>query len=192
MIVGPPDAAVQESRERVQTAFENAGLHFPHHHCIVVNLSPASIRREGPAYELPIALGVIILSDRPPVDVVQDALLIGELSLGGVVRHTRGGAAGGCHCPPQWIQADVRPRVRRARSGFDPRSGGPSRQDACGSLRPSVWSPSRRDLSTLRAGCARTALHPHRFCRDQGTGTRQARLFAHQCDPSFGFEITCW
>ena len=63
-LVGLPDAAVQESRERVQTAIKNAGLHFPRHR-IVVNLSPASIRKEGPAYDLPIALGVIILSGCP-------------------------------------------------------------------------------------------------------------------------------
>jgi len=89
IIVGLPDAAVQESRERVQTAVKNAGLHFPRHR-IVVNLSPASIRKEGPAYDLPIALGVIILSGHLPHDVVENMLVVGELSLDGVVRHTRG------------------------------------------------------------------------------------------------------
>jgi len=88
-IVGLPDAAVQESRERVQTAVKNAGLHFPRHR-IVVNLSPASIRKEGPAYDLPIALGVIILAGHLSHDVVDNTLVIGELSLDGVVRHTRG------------------------------------------------------------------------------------------------------
>ncbi|MEW6286057.1 MAG: YifB family Mg chelatase-like AAA ATPase [Chloroflexota bacterium] len=89
IIVGLPDAAVQESRERVQTAIKNAGLHFPRHR-IVVNLSPASIRKEGPAYDLPIALGVIILSGRLPPEAVERTLVVGELSLDGVVRHTRG------------------------------------------------------------------------------------------------------
>jgi magnesium chelatase family protein len=89
IIVGLPDAAVQESRERVQTAIKNAGLHFPRHR-IVVNLSPASIRKEGPAYDLPIALGVIVLSGRIPQEAVENTLVIGELSLDGVVRHTRG------------------------------------------------------------------------------------------------------
>lgn len=88
-IVGLPDAAVQESRERVQTAVKNAGLHFPRHR-IVVNLSPASIRKEGPAYDLPIALGVIMLAGHLPHNVVDNTLVIGELSLDGVVRHTRG------------------------------------------------------------------------------------------------------
>jgi len=88
-IVGLPDTAVQESRERVQTAVKNAGLHFPRHR-IVVNLAPASVRKEGPAYDLPIALGVIILSGHLPNDVVENTLVVGELSLDGVVRHTRG------------------------------------------------------------------------------------------------------
>jgi magnesium chelatase family protein len=65
VIVGLPDAAVQESRERVQTAVKNAGLHFPRHR-IVVNLAPAVVRKEGPAYDLPIALGVIILAGYLP------------------------------------------------------------------------------------------------------------------------------
>ena len=88
-IVGLPDAAVVESRERVQTAVKNAGLHFPRHR-IVVNLSPASIRKEGPAYDLPIALGVIILAGFLPHDVIENTIVIGELSLDGMVRHTRG------------------------------------------------------------------------------------------------------
>src|SRR5829696_6301793 len=88
-IVGLPDAAVQESRERVQTAVKNAGLHFPRHR-IVVNLAPAAVRKEGPAYDLPIALGVILLAGHLPHDVVDNALVVGELSLDGAVRHTRG------------------------------------------------------------------------------------------------------
>src|SRR5215510_5516383 len=89
IIVGLPDAGVQESRERVQTAVKNAGLHFPRHR-MVVNLAPASVRKEGPAYDLPIALGVILLSGHLPQEVVQDTIVVGELSLDGIVRHTRG------------------------------------------------------------------------------------------------------
>ncbi len=88
-IVGLPDAAVQESRERVQTAVKNAGLHFPRHR-IVVNLAPAVVRKEGPAYDLPIALGVIILAGYLPHEAIEGSIVIGELSLDGVVRHTRG------------------------------------------------------------------------------------------------------
>ncbi|MCA1900586.1 MAG: YifB family Mg chelatase-like AAA ATPase, partial [Chloroflexi bacterium] len=88
-IVGLPDTAVQESRERVQTAIKNAGLHFPRHR-IVVNLAPASVRKEGPAYDLPIALGVIVLAGFLPREAIEGALVVGELSLDGIVRHTRG------------------------------------------------------------------------------------------------------
>jgi len=89
IIVGLPDAAVQESRERVQTAVKNAGLHFPRHR-VVVNLAPASVRKEGPAYDLPIALGVMILAGFLPHEAVESTIVVGELSLDGAVRHARG------------------------------------------------------------------------------------------------------
>lgn len=88
-LVGLPDAAVQESRERVQTAIKNAGWHYPRHR-IVVNLAPATVRKEGPAYDLPIALGVIVLSEHLPPESLDNTLVVGELSLDGIVRHTRG------------------------------------------------------------------------------------------------------
>lgn len=88
-IVGLPDTAVQESRERVQTAVKNAGLHFPRHR-VVVNLAPATVRKEGPSYDLPIALGVIVLAGFLPHDKIENTMVIGELSLDGVVRHARG------------------------------------------------------------------------------------------------------
>jgi len=88
-IVGLPDMAVQESRERVQTAVKNAGLHFPRHR-IVVNLAPASVRKEGPYYDLPIALGVIVLGGHLAPEALDSTLVIGELSLDGAVRHARG------------------------------------------------------------------------------------------------------
>jgi magnesium chelatase family protein len=89
IIVGLPDAAVQESRERVQTAVKNAGLNFPRHR-VVVNLAPATVRKEGPAYDLPIALGVLVLAGYLPQEVVENTIVVGELSLDGIVRHTRG------------------------------------------------------------------------------------------------------
>ena len=88
-IVGLPDAAVQESRERVQAAIKNAGLRFPRKR-LTVNLAPAAVRKEGPAYDLPIALGALIASGQLQPDCVEGALIIGELSLDGSVRHVRG------------------------------------------------------------------------------------------------------
>jgi magnesium chelatase family protein len=89
VIVGLPDAAVQESRERVQAAIKNAGMFFPRKR-ITVNLAPASVRKEGPSYDLPIALGVLIAADQLSPESVEGALVVGELSLDGTVRHTRG------------------------------------------------------------------------------------------------------
>ncbi len=87
-IVGLPDAAVQESRERVRSAIRNSGARFPYGR-ITVNLAPADIRKEGPAYDLPIALGILIASGQLTADI-EDALVIGELSLDGSLRHTTG------------------------------------------------------------------------------------------------------
>jgi magnesium chelatase family protein len=88
-IVGLPDAAVQESRERVQAAVKNAGIEFPRKR-IIVNLAPASVRKEGPTYDLPIALGVLVMMGRLPQAACDEALVVGELSLDGSVRHSRG------------------------------------------------------------------------------------------------------
>jgi magnesium chelatase family protein len=88
-IVGLPDAAVQESRERVQAAVRNAGVAFPRKR-LVVNLAPASVRKEGPAYDLPIALGVLVYTGVLPAGAADDMLVVGELSLDGTVRHARG------------------------------------------------------------------------------------------------------
>jgi magnesium chelatase family protein len=88
-IVGLPDAAVQESRERVEAAIKNAGLYFPRKR-LTVNLAPAAVRKEGPAYDLPIALGVLLASGQLPLDCVEGALVVGELFLDGGVRHVRG------------------------------------------------------------------------------------------------------
>jgi len=89
IIVGLPDAAVQESRERVLSAIKNAGLRSPRHK-ITINLAPASVRKEGPAYDLPIALGMLITAGNLPPRSVEGSLLVGELSLDGSVRHVRG------------------------------------------------------------------------------------------------------
>ena len=88
-IVGLPDKAVQESRSRVQAAVKNAGLRYPRQR-IVVNLAPASVRKEGPTYDLPIAVGVLMMQGLLPPECLTDALVVGELSLEGTVRHSRG------------------------------------------------------------------------------------------------------
>src|SRR5512133_2528240 len=64
-IVGLPDAAVQESRQRVQAAIKNANLPYPRRR-IVVNLAPATVRKEGPTYDLPIAVGTLVMNEQIP------------------------------------------------------------------------------------------------------------------------------
>ncbi len=88
-LVGLPDAAVKESAERVRSAIRNSGLHFPTSR-ITVNLAPADIKKIGPAYDLPIALGILIASEQLALDALDNTLVIGELALDGAVRHVRG------------------------------------------------------------------------------------------------------
>jgi len=87
-IVGLPDTAVQEARERVRAAIRNSGFAFPMKR-IVVNLAPANLKKAGPAYDLPIAVGILLSSEQVYADVSQN-IIIGELSLDGGLRHTNG------------------------------------------------------------------------------------------------------
>ena len=88
-IVGLPDSAVRESRERVRAAIKNSGLQFPNKG-YVVNLSPADLPKHGPAYDLAVAIGVLASTDQVPLHMLESAMFIGELSLDGRVRHVSG------------------------------------------------------------------------------------------------------
>jgi len=89
VLVGLPDASVRESIERVRTAITNSGYEFPRHRT-VINLAPADIRKEGPAFDLPIALGVILASGQVVDAWSSKFVVIGELALDGRVRTARG------------------------------------------------------------------------------------------------------
>ena len=87
-VVGLPDAAINESRERVRSAIKNCL--FPYKR-ITANLAPADLRKEGPAYDLPIAIGVLLASGQiNPEKSIDECLFLGELSLDGSLRHTNG------------------------------------------------------------------------------------------------------
>lgn len=88
--VGLPDAAVRESRDRVQAAIKNSGLTYPANKRLTVNLAPADIRKAGPAYDLPIAVGILAASRQVWFGQVEDGMFIGELSLDGSVRPVTG------------------------------------------------------------------------------------------------------
>lgn len=87
-IVGLPDKAVEEAKERVRSAIRNSGADFPAKR-ITVNLAPADLPKEGPSYDLPIALGILLASEQIKADV-SHAIFSGELSLDGRIRSVPG------------------------------------------------------------------------------------------------------
>jgi magnesium chelatase family protein len=89
VIVGLPDAAVQESKERVKAALRNSGLAFPMRR-IVINLTPADLRKEGPSFDLPISIGILAASDQINPQLLGDFLFLGEVSLDGGLRPVTG------------------------------------------------------------------------------------------------------
>jgi magnesium chelatase family protein len=91
-LVGLPDRAVRESRERVRAALLNSGLDFPHMR-LTVNLAPAHVRKAGPSFDLAIAVGVLAASDQVPAEALEDCAVCGELSLSGELRPVRGALA---------------------------------------------------------------------------------------------------
>src|SRR5215208_6664698 len=89
-IVGLPDAAVRESRERIRAAISNCGFFFPFHKT-TINLAPADVRKEGASFDLPIALGILGANgDLGEIENLTDVLSVGELSLDGRIRAIRG------------------------------------------------------------------------------------------------------
>ena len=88
-IVGLPDTSIHEAKDRIHSALKNSDFSYPFNFRILVNLAPADLHKEGPAYDLPMALGVIIISNDLQIDL-DDALLVGELALDGSLRHTNG------------------------------------------------------------------------------------------------------
>ncbi|HEY5594011.1 MAG TPA: magnesium chelatase domain-containing protein, partial [Nitrospiria bacterium] len=88
-IVGLPDAAIKESKDRVRAALKNTGFNFPVKK-ITVNLAPADVKKEGSAFDLPMALGILTAEGVLDPDFVRDYLAVGELSLDGRVKAIRG------------------------------------------------------------------------------------------------------
>ena len=89
-MVGLPDSAVKESHQRVSAAVKNIGLHMPRGREITINLAPADIRKEGTAYDLPIAIGILGASGQIDPAAFGDHVIMGELSLDGDVRPIKG------------------------------------------------------------------------------------------------------
>ncbi len=91
-VVGLPDPSVKESRERVRSAIKNSGYAFPPDK-ITINLAPADIKKEGPAFDLPMALGILAASEIVPTTKLSEYIFLGELALDGSLRPFKGAVA---------------------------------------------------------------------------------------------------
>lgn len=89
-IVGLPDAAIQEAKERIRTAWKNSDLQFPYNSRVIINLAPADVRKEGSMYDLPMAVGMHIAQNGLENIDVSKTLFFGELALDGSLRHING------------------------------------------------------------------------------------------------------
>ncbi|MHB2017260.1 MAG: YifB family Mg chelatase-like AAA ATPase [Candidatus Xenobia bacterium] len=110
LIVGLPDATVTESRERVRSAFAASELKFPTEERVIINLAPADVRKEGPLFDLPIALAVLVAQGRLPKRCLDHLAVVGELSLDGLVRPIRGAISLAMTCREQGWRGIVLPR----------------------------------------------------------------------------------
>ena len=89
-IVGLPDMAVSESRERVRLAIINSGFKFPQRK-VTVNLAPADLKKQGPSYDLPIAISIMVATNRIHItEDLEKILFAGELALNGILRPING------------------------------------------------------------------------------------------------------
>src|SRR6185295_12567044 len=89
VIVGLPDAAVKESRDRVTTALSNSGFKFPMGKT-TINLAPADVKKEGPSFDLPIAIGMLAASEQINAEQLENFVIVGELALTGGIRPVKG------------------------------------------------------------------------------------------------------
>lgn len=89
VIVGLPDAAVKESRDRVSTALVNSGFRMPDGKT-TVNLAPADLRKEGPSFDFPIAMGILAATEQFATDQLENFVMVGELALTGAIRPVKG------------------------------------------------------------------------------------------------------
>src|SRR3989442_14482639 len=158
-IVGLPDAAVRESRERVLAALRNCGYEFPARK-ITVNLAPAHVRKEGARFDLPIAVALLLASGQIPRDAsLLSGVFVGELALDGTLRPVRGilavlAAAKREGFGPVWIPRE-NAREARAIGGVPIRTLG-SLRELCGEEPPGGREPHEGD-----AGACEVRPRPH-------------------------------
>lgn len=114
VLVGLPDAAVKESISRIRAAFTNTGYRFPSDGRLTINLAPADVKKEGPLYDLPIAVGIIAAAGLVAPDVLKGYALIGELALDGTLRPVKGVLSMAMTCATKRLKGILVPKENAA------------------------------------------------------------------------------
>ena len=114
-VVGLPDVAVKESSHRVSAAIKNSGFVFPHRY-ITVNLAPADVRKEGSAFDLPMAIGILCASGQVLPASLEATAVLGELALDGKLRPIRGALPIAASLHKEGIRRLIVPAGERPRS----------------------------------------------------------------------------
>lgn len=121
-IVGLGDTAVQESRQRVRMALRSSGYKLPTGRSVTINLAPADLKKVGPRYDLPIALGLLLAHEEIslPDDALKSTAIMGELSLDGGLRHVTGVLSAAIACREHGIKTLIVPAVNGAEASLVP------------------------------------------------------------------------
>ncbi|MFQ5962688.1 MAG: YifB family Mg chelatase-like AAA ATPase [Candidatus Scalinduaceae bacterium] len=117
IVIGLPDAAVKECRDRVKAALKNCGYKFPLKN-VTINLAPADRKKEGPSFELPIATGLLVATNQIKTDKVQEYGIIGELALDGRVRKVRGCLSMALKCKEAGLKGLILPADNAAEAAI--------------------------------------------------------------------------
>jgi len=117
--VGLPDVAIRESKDRIKAAIKNSGYPFPGHH-VTVNLAPADIRKEGTAFDLPIAVAILTAEELLPAGPLAEYLIVGELSLDGGIKGVHGALSAGFLAKTLGIRGMILPRENAAEAAVVP------------------------------------------------------------------------
>ena len=116
-MVGLPDVSVRESKDRIKAAIKNSGYPFPGHH-VTVNLAPADIKKEGTAFDLPIAVAILTAQGLLPAAPLADYLLLGELSLDGALKGIHGALSAAFEAKALGIRGMIVPRENAAEAAL--------------------------------------------------------------------------
>lgn len=161
-VVGLPDVAVKESRERVKAALKNSGFDFPSPHNVTVNLAPADIRKEGSAFDLPMALGILGCTGTFFRKKLEDAVFLGELSLDGTVRSVRGALSAALAARERGVQRLIVPEANAREAavveGIDVYSAKSLPQAVDMVNAPESFQPVRVDAGQLLSEAAQYAV----------------------------------